>query len=287
MTDKFEDPCALNPPSKSVQAFSSWSEAFSVAKSVEPQDLGTFKPPSESSDKWGAGNVGMLSEIARQYHGTKRKVNDDQDQHECDEKQKVKKRKKEKKDKKDKKKRFNEEDEKNERASAQESPDETLDPLEDNQRPLEGQIVMHNGEQIMVLVDNKKKIVYSMDRTPDGDLIPIGTVQGKQIVLNGTSLKKLIPSLYWKKAIRMYRSRCSYLFMMCIGQISMQEYPLCVECLKWISRPWIKDGCGICIILPTVMSSIVLCIFQSHVLIYLSHTYLTIRFDIYLVKTNP
>lgn len=197
MTDEFEDLCALNPPSKSVQSFSSWSEAFSVAKSVEPQDLGTFNPPSESSDKWGAGNVGMLSEIARQYHGTKRKIDDDQIEHECDDKkQKVKKeRKKDKKDKKEKKKGSNEDDEKKESDSAQVSHDEILDPLEDNSRPLEGQIVMHSGEQVMVLVDHKKKIVYSMDRTPDGDLIPVGTVQGKQIILNGTSFK-IIPSLY-------------------------------------------------------------------------------------------
>jgi hypothetical protein len=188
MTDKFEDPCTLNPPSKLPQSFSSWSEAFSAAESVEPQDLGSFIPPSESS----SGNVGVISEIAKQYHATKRKADSNQDQNECDLELKVKKRKKDKKVKKDKKKKKSNdaEDKTNEKDDGQSHSHEELDSLIDDQGPLEGQIVMHNGEQVMVLVDHKKKIVYSMDRAPDGHLIVIGTVQGKQIILNGKSLSR-------------------------------------------------------------------------------------------------
>lgn len=180
MTDKYKDPCALNPPSKIAQSFSSWSEAFGAAKNVEPQDLGSFMPPNESS----SGNVALLSDIARQYHATKRKADSEQGQNECGERHKVKKRKKEKKVKKDKKKSSNDK----EKDGVQISPgDEVLDSINDDQVPLEGQIVIHNGEQVMVLVDYKKKIVYSMDRDPNGQLLPIGKVEEKQIILNGKS----------------------------------------------------------------------------------------------------
>lgn len=46
--------------------------------------------------------------------------------------------------------------------------------------PLDGDMVEHNGEFVMVLIDKRKKIVYSMDRTEAGDLKPIGKlVDGK------------------------------------------------------------------------------------------------------------
>jgi hypothetical protein len=195
MTDKYEDPCALNPPSKIAQPFSSWSEAFGVAKNVEPQDLGSFMPPNESS----SGNVALLSEIARQYHATKRKADSDQGQNKCGESHKVKKRKKEKKVKKDKK-RSSSDKQKEKDGGQITRGDEIFDPITDDQEPLEGQIVMHNGEQVMVLVDYKKKIVYSMDRAPNGQLLPIGKVQEKQIILNGKSLFHFILSAEKKYA---------------------------------------------------------------------------------------
>ena len=39
---------------------------------------------------------------------------------------------------------------------------------------LEGQMIMHQGESIFVLIDASKHIVYAMERSESGDLVPIG-----------------------------------------------------------------------------------------------------------------
>ena len=53
--------------------------------------------------------------------------------------------------------------------------------------PLEGQMVMHQGESIFVLIDASKSIVYAMKRSESGGLVPIGKVSADGIVqITGT-----------------------------------------------------------------------------------------------------
>jgi acetyl/propionyl-CoA carboxylase alpha subunit len=53
--------------------------------------------------------------------------------------------------------------------------------------PLEGQMVMHQGESIFVLIDASKSIVYAMKRSELGGLVPIGKVSADGIVrITGT-----------------------------------------------------------------------------------------------------
>lgn len=185
MTEKFDDPCALNPPSKPPGSFSSWSEAFRAAKSVTPHDLGDFKPAEQSSsvDKWGAGNICMLSEIAKEYNGKKRKVNETSVVLEEVKKKVKKKHKEDKKRQKEKKNHKQHDVDQKEEVSDEE---EIYSPTE-FQRPLEGQIFSHKGNQLMILLDKEKGIVYSMDRNTENELIPIGTIEDKQIVIHGKS----------------------------------------------------------------------------------------------------
>ena len=223
----FDKEAKVNPlPTSNLQAstssFSSWGAAFQSAAEVKPVSLGDdFNPPSEEGqllpdgsikEKYGAGNVSGISQIAQEslqkISTEKRKRNDDLN--DMIEKKKQKKEKKESK-KKSKKKKKNkdvigedatEEDKvsekivetkgkskkkkkskkKSKEAVNEKNIESTLGEediqMEDaGESPcLEGQMVEHNDESLFVLIDKSKRKVYSMERTEAGELIPIGSI---------------------------------------------------------------------------------------------------------------
>ena len=198
---------ANSPPPvlATTKSFSSWGAAFQSAAEVKPHDLGSFNPPPEDTTKpkYGAGDVSGISLIAQESLSSnsnrKRKAND----HDADTDQEVtttvvKKAKKEKKEKKSKK-----ESKKDKKSKRKHSPDSDTPGTDTNPEllphdeeipsepafasaTLEGQMVTHEGEPLFVLVDKSKQIVYSMDRSDTGQLIPIGTIISGEIKITGT-----------------------------------------------------------------------------------------------------
>jgi len=187
-------PSNLEPKLPS-QSFSSWGAAFQSAAKVKPEDLGNFQPPEEDPNarKYGAGNVSSVGALAQQSlknkppdSDLKRKAN------KLDEAVSPKKAKKSKKEKKSVKK-----DKKSKKAKKDKKKKRDEPPLPEEPSPydrdssqsvptLEGQMVTHQGESILVLVDNSDNIVYSMNRTEAGDLIPIGSIVSGQIKITAS-----------------------------------------------------------------------------------------------------
>lgn len=196
-------------------SFSSWGAAFSSAAEVEPHDLGNFNPPSSrstltrttvnddtcvdgrntttgslimtnSASSTGIFGISLLAqESLQQSSSVKRKIDEtskDDDQH--DRSLQAKKLKKEKKSKKSKtekklKKSKKEKKSKNSKKEKEEdTPDEQVTPTTSSASSaiLEGQMVTHQGEPLMVLLDRSKHLVYAMERTDGGDLKPIGKI---------------------------------------------------------------------------------------------------------------
>lgn len=93
---------------------------------------------------------------------------------------------------------------------------------------MEGRMVAHphsSGEQLMVLVDSKRNIVYSaIDRTPTGDYLRIGKLgDSGDISLDDNAFASQEQGKHAPKPLLscMYRSRHFFtITMACVGQIS-------------------------------------------------------------------
>ncbi len=97
-------------------------------------------------------------------------------------KKKSKKDKKSKKEKKSRKKDETSSDDKNEGDGDSRDPTAPTS----TSSPLEGQMIMHNDEALMVLIDRSKNIVYSMDRDEaTGQLQAIGTLVNGTVKITG------------------------------------------------------------------------------------------------------
>jgi hypothetical protein len=236
MTDTNRDPLPPSNlkaqlPSKSL---SSWGAAFQSAAEVKPHDLGDFQPPVDDPNKpkYGAGNLSVVGALAqeslqKQKPDLKRKApdseNDSDDRKKAKKsKKKSKKEKKSKKDKKSKKEKKNKSSDGPQKEASTaldvaDTKDSQSDAIEAAPSPtLEGQMVTHRGESLLVLVDHTNEIVYSMDRSESGDLIPIGTVVSGEIKIKGMLCLHVNTRL--RSFCKHVRSRCSYLSMVCVGQ---------------------------------------------------------------------
>ena len=105
---------------------------------------------------------------------------------------KAKKKEKKKKESKKEKKKHKEKETKNTDGQSGESDGDgdNINTIESTAASptLEGQMVMHQGESLFVLLDKAKGIVYSMERSDTGDLVPIGKVSSGNIEIIGTFL---------------------------------------------------------------------------------------------------
>jgi len=187
---------------------------FVIDDPPPPSNASPYEQQQQQPSKvpYGSGNIMAISQIAMQCLGkvlaTKEDVEDDamttstnvQDEKKISKKRKlesipeirhindevlvenpkvddhetIKKKKKDKKKKKSKK----ESTTKKDPIPHSDENDSTSNINEDeNQLELEGKMIVHQEEHIMVLIDNTKKIVYSgLERTEDGELIPIGVL---------------------------------------------------------------------------------------------------------------
>ena len=177
-----------------VSQFSSWDQAFQAAASITPHDLGDdyVEPAPSDSGPLGSGDILGISRIAKECIGSVGKQEDgnftdigiDIDmakQEEAHEEEKKKqKKKKEKKHKEKKQKKQKRKESKNEEMSKQESKAALSNQEdEDGQLPqqLEGKMITHDNEAMMVLVDKDCNLVYSAtERHEDGSMVQIGSI---------------------------------------------------------------------------------------------------------------
>lgn len=102
-------------------------------------------------------------------------------QHEKARKEDKKRHKKEKRSKK--KKRNDMKCGKDDSSEAIANVDDDIDIDSSSASPLEGQMVLHEGQTLFVLVDNKQGVVYSMERSGSGKNIQIGKVEKGKIII--------------------------------------------------------------------------------------------------------
>lgn len=185
----------------SISQFSSWNQAFQAAASVTPHDLGDdYVDPSCSPActpsagpmdhvHHGGGDILGISRIANEFlDRTKKNVGKMKEEEKANDTNidsaSPKKRKKQKKQKKDESKKAKKKEEKKQKKGDSSSKDvaqmeeEEVDE-EDEQLPqqLEGKMITHENESLMVLVDNNSKFLYSaIERNEDGTMIQIGYI---------------------------------------------------------------------------------------------------------------
>ena len=213
-----------------VSQFIAWGQAFQAAASIIPHDLGDdYVDPSTTTlqeldrdgnvkEKWGSGNILGVSRIAVecmtkkkehqvQEKGKKRGLEDVTDAQKetidnmnhgdarCELEQNKPAKKSKKKHKKEKKKKGDKVKDEEGKGITTHDQDSTTDEIipDDNGNPeLEGKMITHQGQPMMVLVDNVKKVVYSgLDRSEDGNLIQIGLVHEDTIKID---IAKEIPT---------------------------------------------------------------------------------------------
>lgn len=204
-----EDSASLSNSKVAKKSFSSWGDAFKSVSDIKEEDLGNFNfnPSKDESSKTISG-LAKISEIAKKFKLTNESaVSNSNDTGAGDiplAKQKKKKRKSKKKRKisdvndgdedamkKKQKSKKSEELESDEVDEESESVPLSSTPV------LEGQIVEHNGESLMVLLDRSNQIVYSMtERSGDGlqnKIIGKITSAGKIIITVGMYLYLFVP----------------------------------------------------------------------------------------------
>ena len=216
-----------------ISQFSSWNQAFQAAASITPHDLGkdyvdpssTTKSGDDDNVPFGSGNVGGISQIANEYLMTKSENSsclqekgdnmESRDDYKREDSFVIKgkdevetssifptKKKKKKKDSKKKKKKTKTKSEDNDENGDTNINDEEKDTVvneiennhdSDNQN-LEGKMITHQDQSVMVLVDYQHEKVYSaLNRSKDGNLIEVGIV-GKNCEIEITNEDGLISS---------------------------------------------------------------------------------------------
>ena len=95
------------------------------------------------------------------------------------------KKKSKKKHKKEKKKKKKQDREEEGEVTTHDSETDDIVPDESGSQELEGKMITHQNQSMMVLIDKVKKLVYSgVDRSEDGNLIKIGHVHGDTIKID-------------------------------------------------------------------------------------------------------
>lgn len=177
----------------SVSTFS-WESAFAAAATIQPEDLDEafLNRTSTPLQDDGLAKIALLSQEQKKSKAKESETDLPREKMRTSTDQVHVTKKKEKKKKKKRTRSAS-----NDVAVALNSHEEQdavsgLHAPENN--PLEGKMVSHpthHGEQIMVLVDTKQATIFSaFDRTPNGNLIPIGKMVAGEAILDKDALSE-------------------------------------------------------------------------------------------------